>query len=289
MSTMPTNTQRQNRLFAKKMNGVAIWTTFCQTRCNSATPPITAAVRIRHRGKGLTVNRFLLVVLFVLTEFSFCSCWNVLNTPTSRRQFLTSILVSSGITFSSLETQARNLPESGSIDRSKVGTVEALIPIVALQRSLQNVESKLKNTQGEVYIASTLREVPKDERAFKALFDAYSDPVSYKQRFVDQNAFLVYYTKGFDGPGRASIEQDLPTRQPRQYGARNDAWIAWDNFLAEYNFHLQNQASYGSKDLLDPLSEVIHALDRYLTQVPASQLEQASNALPTPTDSLFLP
>jgi hypothetical protein len=44
------------------------------------------------------------------------------------------------------------------------------------------------------------------------LFDEHSEGISYKQQFLDQNAFLVYYTKGFDGPGRPSIEDEDSNR-----------------------------------------------------------------------------
>ena len=37
-----------------------------------------------------------------------------------------------------------------------------------------------------------LNNIPRDENDFKRLFDSYSTPVSYKQKFLDQNAFLVY-------------------------------------------------------------------------------------------------
>ena len=72
-----------------------------------------------------------------------------------------------------------------------------------------------------------------------------------------QNAFLVYYTRGFDGrgadaavgdgaqppifvplrfdgPGRARMEDasDAPTRQSRQFGYRNDACAAVDDALS---------------------------------------------------------
>lgn len=121
-----------------------------------------------------------------------------------------------------------------------------------------------------------IQSIPSQENRFKAIFDAYSDPVSYKQKFVDQNAFLVYYTKGFDGPGRPSIESDLPVKQTMQYGARNDAWVAWDKFLAEWAFQKRNtifRNSEGSSslairaeeyELTTPLEEALTAIDNYL-------------------------
>ena len=57
-----------------------------------------------------------------------------------------------------------------------------------------------------------LSKIPLIEKDFKKLFDEHSEGISYKQQFLDQNAFLVYYTKGFDGPGRPSIEEEDSNR-----------------------------------------------------------------------------
>lgn len=50
--------------------------------------------------------------------------------------------------------------------------------------------------------------VPTSEKEFKRLFDEFSEGISYKQQFLDKNAFVVYYTQGFDGPGRPSIDTE---------------------------------------------------------------------------------
>ena len=54
----------------------------------------------------------------------------------------------------------------------------------------------------------------------------------------DGNAFLVYYTQGFDGPGRPSIEQDSAQQvtQKAQFGLRNDAWVAVDAARSEVQY-----------------------------------------------------
>ena len=52
--------------------------------------------------------------------------------------------------------------------------------------------------------AKGLAALPREEKAFKRVFDEYSDAVDYKTKFMDQNAFLVYYTRGFDGPDAAT-------------------------------------------------------------------------------------
>lgn len=117
--------------------------------------------------------------------------------------------------------------------------------------------------------------VPTTEKSFKALFDAYSDPVSYKQKFVDQNAFLVYYTKGFDGPGRAPIEDDLPVKQTQQYGARNDAWVAMEELLAEMEYVAKNPDDMDVDTLGKLLSKTIAAVDSYLALAPKQDVETA--------------
>jgi hypothetical protein len=120
----------------------------------------------------------------------------------------------------------------------------------------------------------SLGNIPTNEQDFKRLFDAYSDPVSYQQKFMDQNAFLVYYTKGFDGPGRPSMEDKETTvneRQTLQFGARNEAWIAWDNFLVELPF-LNDK----DNDLDKYLQATIRAVDAYLSLAPKSNMQQAN-------------
>ncbi|CAJ1946472.1 unnamed protein product, partial [Cylindrotheca closterium] len=126
------------------------------------------------------------------------------SSPSSRRKFLESAgwlsVVFTGMG-SMGSADARNLPISNGADTSRTGTVDTLKPIVLLRYSLSDLKLQLKNKQ-----TLDLEGMPTTEEAFKRLFDAYSDPVSYKQKFLDQNAFLVYYTKGFDGPGRPNIE-----------------------------------------------------------------------------------
>eukprot|EP00797_Seminavis_robusta_P033364 Sro770_g200080.1 n/a (166) ;mRNA; r:47917-48414 len=153
-----------------------------------------------------------------------------------------------------------------------------------LQQQLLNSNNKDASTSSLALPSTSI--VPREETTFKQLLDAYSDPVSYKQKFVDQNAFLVYYTKGFDGPGRPQIEDDLPVKQTLQYGARNDAWVAWDDFLVEWEFAGKTAKKEGSalrtvvaddswEDLLPPLKRLLQALDAYLSLAPAEDLQQA--------------
>jgi hypothetical protein len=178
-----------------------------------------------------------------------------------------------------LPVQARNMPEPSTADTSKTGTVEAMVPVVVLEKQLGRIKSfleadvsleSLKNMDG------LLRNIPSEEKTFKAIFDAYSDPVSYKQKFVEQNAFLVYYSKGFDGPDRPNIESDLPAKQTLQLGARNDAFVSWDDFLAEFNFARSNPASSDQGELLTPLSKTIAAVEEYLRLSPPDDLARAN-------------
>ena len=192
----------------------------------------------------------------------------------SRRQVLRSLVLQSAaplLLLNGNEAFAKNLPDSTGADTSKVGTVEALIPIVSLRYSLSLLEPKLKNRERIKLDQSTF---PTKEQDFKRLFDAYSDPVSYKQKFLDQNAFLVYYTKGFDGPGRENIENDVNERQTMQFGARNEAWIAFDNFLVELKF-----IDDDDNDLTKYLADTIRAVDSYLRLAPLSDVKEAQSSL----------
>jgi hypothetical protein len=171
--------------------------------------------------------------------------------------------------------QARNLPEPPTVDTSKAGTVEALVPVVKLQQNMFNIQSSLEAGASANELDNLLRSVPIDEKGFKGIFDAYSDPVSYKQKFLDQNAFLVYYSKGFDGPNRPNIESDLPVKQTIQFGARNDAWIFWYDFLAEVDFAKKHLESSNQADMLNPLTKAMDAVGEYLRQSPREDVAKA--------------
>ncbi|KAL3908784.1 MAG: hypothetical protein SGILL_008351 [Bacillariaceae sp.] len=197
---------------------------------------------------------------------------------------------------------ARNLPTSNGADTSKVGTAEALVPILKLRNDLKQLEKTLQeehfNTQQQsapllskpqqqpssstTFVASKF---PTREADFKRLFDSYSDQVSYKQKFMDQNAFLVYYTQGYDGPGRQRMEEGNVEneRQTLQFGARNEAWVAWESFLAEYEYYQKTiQGSSAAEEegesfdeLSKYLSETVHAVERYLALAPRQDMFDA--------------
>jgi hypothetical protein len=126
-------------------------------------------------------------------------------------------------------------------------------------------------TKGETL---NLEGFPTEEEDFKRIFDAYSDPVSYKQKFLDQNAFLVYYTKGFDGPGRPNIEDDINERQTIQFGTRNEAWINWQNVLVELKF-VEDE----DNECLKYLTNTIRSVDTYLKLAPQQDLKEAQRAV----------
>jgi hypothetical protein len=187
---------------------------------------------------------------------------------------------------------ANNLPPSNGADLSKTGTVSTLIPIIRMQMSLQQVqdfileqddskETKTISLNDLYQIDKICKNVPKEEKKFKRIFDEYSDPVSYKQRYMDQNAFLVYYTKGFDGIGRESIEKgDIP-KQVLQYGARNEAWNAFDDFMAEVQYYMDHGGSTKvlRNELLIPLNQSLAAFDAYFKLVPNNDLALAKEQM----------
>jgi hypothetical protein len=130
-------------------------------------------------------------------------------------------------------------------------------------------EAVLKGSVDLDTVASSLRKLPLEEKAFKRLFDEYSQGVSYKQRYLDKNAFLVYYSGGFDGPGRASIESEDPKEllQKAQYGFRNDAWVALDEARSEIEYLAGQNGGTGTADLRDlrkALAQLTEAFKQYL-------------------------
>ena len=217
---------------------------------------------------------------------------------------------SSGVLLSSLPppADARNLPVSNGADTSHVGTATAFVPILQLRQNLASLQDILEDEQQQQRkqnsnnrsdgtndlqvsrIAKTksvfcfpatqfpeMEEIPYREQDFKRIFDAYSDPVSYKQKFLDANAFLVYYTNGYDGPGRAPLEGTQESvvneRQTIQFGTRNEAWLCWEDFVSEYDYYASSSRKTGATteelessyvDMIQYLSQTIQAVDRYI-------------------------
>ncbi|KAL3757356.1 hypothetical protein ACHAWU_008517 [Discostella pseudostelligera] len=194
---------------------------------------------------------------------------------------------------SSIDASAANLPSNLGADLTKTGTIETLLPIAAMERSLVNAKLQLTKsmdgssnslTTPEIcadILNSLLNCMPREENSFKRIFDAYSTPVSYKQKFMDQNAFLVYYTKGYDGPGRPSIEEEdtSNTLQTLQYGARNDAWAAMDDLFVELEFGKRGGGESTNAELGNLIDKSLSTLDSYLSLAPVADVEEAMHRL----------
>lgn len=182
---------------------------------------------------------------------------------------------------------AANLPQNNGADLSRTGSIETLIPVIKMRRSIINAQTLLSTSTGVVppeKCTKILKElsqyIPREEAPFKRIFDEYSTPVSYKQKFLDQNAFLVYYSKGFDGPGRPNIENtgDVTNSiQTLQYGFRNEAWSAIDDVFTELEFGAKSSESdVNDKDLGVLISKALVAFDSYLSYAPEIDLSEAS-------------
>ena len=175
---------------------------------------------------------------------------------------------------------ARNLPESTGAKGDARGTVAALVPLMKLESSLAAATEAAAARKLDV-AAKALAESPADEKAFKRLFDEYSADVSYKQKYMDSNAFVVYYTKGFDGAGRPSIEDDpAAERQTKQYGFRNDAWVGVDDARAELAY-LKSEPGESTAELTAMLKRASSALGNYLALAPPDDVSAARAAAGT--------
>ena len=260
--------------------------------------PGQSKIKVQLRGAcNLNYSRLVFFLTLILhSSFGWTSKPST-NVNIQRRHFLLKTIETTAsacivgmITTSSNPKKAwsRNLPESNGADLSATGTLVKLIPLVQMRQSLANAqiilnssleeESKENSNSDSIPVGGKLKafsnainDIPSNEKQFKKIFDEYSDPVSYKQKYMDSNAFLVYYTNGFDGPGRDSIEKDIP-RQTLQYGARNDVWNAFEELMTEIKFADSNSSK---KDFEIPLSKAIGSLDMYLGYAPKEDVEKA--------------
>ena len=155
-------------------------------------------------------NRFLNFVIYLTIVVTVCESWKFKSVNISQKlqrkvfaSFLSfSLLVSPptiGNVFLTGPSLARNLPEYNGAIGNKRGTVEALVPIVKMRNQLSDANKQINDFKT---LKNILNGIPNEEKAFKRIFDEFSLDVSYKQRYLDSNAFLVYYTKGFDGINR---------------------------------------------------------------------------------------
>lgn len=203
-------------------------------------------------------------------------------TATSRRQALekfTCFVIASCSAFSAgRQAKAANLPHSYASPINVPGSIESLVPVVRLANDLQILQQRLTVGKADGSwrgLSLSKTNVPLEEENFKSIFDSYSVPVSYKQRFLDANAFLVYYTKGFDGPGRPNLEADLNLLQTQQYGYRNEAWVAWEDFLYDYRYTESHPEDAALTDLEHSLESVLTNVQNYLALVPPPDLAVA--------------
>ena len=204
-----------------------------------------------------------------------------------RRQAVARTLGCLTLLFSDSPGCAANLPTSTGADMSQTGTVEKLVPLVKFENELIKAKQELLSArEGDSSIsAGTIKAIsthlslaiPSEQILFKRKFDEYSEPVSYKQKFMDQNAFLVYYTKGFDGPNRPPMESstDPIPLQSIQYGLRNDAWTNYDELLSELSFFSPSDSSSTIEDILKPLNNCIASFEAYLSYSSAADVADA--------------
>ena len=201
----------------------------------------------------------------------FCSCVATAMAPPrlARRRF-----IGAATAFVPGLAVGANLPSDNGAKGDQRGMVAALVPIVRVASGIAQASravqaGKLQDAQ------KALDAIPATEKPFKRLFDEYSEPVSYKQKYKDSNAFVVYYTQGFDGAGRPSIEAPdaKEERQTRQYGYRNDAWAAVDDARAEVKYCIEEKAE--TTELSSMLKRASAALDGYLGLAPSSDVAAA--------------
>ena len=181
-----------------------------------------------------------------------------------------------------LRANAANLPTDTGASAAQRGTLAGLVPLVEMQSAIRAASAALPDVGA---CARALDAVPTQEVAFKRTFDEFSEGVSYKQVWRDQNAFLVYYTGGFDGVGRPSIENDTPSeeRQRQQYGLRNEAWLAIADVRSELDFLRKSDATSDvDGEVRAVLRRADAALDSYLALVPEPLLADARAAARRP-------
>lgn len=247
------------------------------------------------------------------------------TTTTNHNMIVSDTLSSSSSnTFDSSSTLmiSKNLPDTYSSNNfQKVGTVEALYPIVQMKQStigIQNELSLFTSLSKEILIKEALNElynnivvlttnnkndannkkeaqqssqfadvantksvqIPINEASFKRIFDEYSTPISYKQQYLNNNAFLIYYTKGYDGRNRPNIEtcDNSMMLQTIQYGLRNDIWIKWDELINELQYQISDNDT-NVQELITLLQQTIQILNQYLDQTPIDDVQTCYNQL----------
>ena len=159
------------------------------------------------------------------------------------------------------------MPEATGASGTKRGTAEALRPIEDMRGVLERARAESAKGRDLQLLSAILSELPREEKLFKRVFDEYSNGISYKQQYLNNNAFVVYYSQGFDGVGRASIETESAdeAKQKAQYGYRNEAWIALDDCRAELDYLVASAPSESRKDLDSALLKALQSVEAYLS------------------------
>ncbi len=181
--------------------------------------------------------------------------------------------------FVPLAARAANLPSDTGASGKGRGTLKALARVEECLRAAKTAEASAAAGGSLSDIRSGLNPTyALKEKGFKRIFDEYSEGISYKQQFLDKNAFLVYYSGGFDGPGRENIEKESTAEalQKAQYGYRNDAWVALDESMGELDYLLEG-ASEDRSEIKKDLTALRVALESFVDLAPQEQRAAFNN------------
>ena len=163
-----------------------------------------AMVRLRRTARGLPVDIAFVVCAILWLDifdlqpslaYSIQSRARFLQSAIHRHQVALVVTASTWVTTGAADASAaKNLPDPVTTSTTVASrSTEALQPILQLRRDLQHLAQEVQASPrpSDDTLSILVESLPRTETAFKAVFDRYSDPVSYKQKFVDQNAFLV--------------------------------------------------------------------------------------------------
>jgi len=221
---------------------------------------------------------FLLLLMLLIAS---AHAWNPTVAQTKKAAVVATVVVVTGCGAMVVDVGtavARNSPESTRASGTSRGEAAALKPIVEIDEALAVPLAAL--ALPDLSACSTglgTKAMLTKEKDFKRIFDEYSADVGYKQKYLDSNAFGVYYTKGFDGPGRDSIDKEDPDTllQEAQYGFRNDAWVGVDEARAELSYQLTQPQPVATADLRELKMDLLGAsaaTTAYLKLAPTDQL-----------------
>ena len=143
------------------------------------------AWKVRHARKIVSINaKKSAIVATVAVASTIVQSATIKQLPVHAMSTFPSSSSSSTILVS------RNLPEETGASKSNQGQISSLIPIIKMQKALEKA-LLAANNNNVPDTKSYLDLIPSKEKDFKRLFDEYSQGVSYKQEYLDKNAFLV--------------------------------------------------------------------------------------------------